>query len=436
MSFPPDDLQSARSAPPVVVLEKYIGPGRCRDVATELWRQVAAEPLRASALLRHGMRQARQLHSKERRFVGDVLFDLIRYHRPLSEALGSSDPMALWLGWLVVLGVAPEKVAEGYEGPGEPDFAAARSWGEGPSEAVEAVAWRASVAPRLARALVDTFGGDARAFVEGSNRRAPVTVRARRSKGGRKALARELGSRGIEAEPTALAPDGLTMTGRANLAGLPAALRARFELQDEASQVVAGLAADLKPSRVLDFCAGAGGKSLALADRVQGKVVATDVRSRALEQLRKRAQAGGDKHIQTQPLTPEGVLSAKMKPFDVVLVDAPCSGSGVWRRHPELRFRGAQLDETLELQATVLDNAAPWVRPGGHLVFATCSVLKAEDEAQVQAFLDRHPDFEVVPVADVSAVDLGDLVDGPYLRTLPHVHDMDGFFAAVLRRRG
>jgi 16S rRNA (cytosine967-C5)-methyltransferase len=195
---------------------------------------------------------------------------------------------------------------------------------------------------------------------------------------------------------------------------------------------------------VLDACAGAGGKTLALGARLanRGRLIALDVSERKLEELKERARRAGLTNVQA--LLADDFFARREKEggalplFDRVLCDAPCSGLGVLRRHPETRWRlqPAELDELPRTQRAILERYAPLVAPGGRLIYATCTVTAAENDEVVDPFLAAHPSFEEAPAKEIlgseRALAIG---DGRRLRLLPHLHDTDGFFAAVMRRR-
>jgi 16S rRNA (cytosine967-C5)-methyltransferase len=277
------------------------------------------------------------------------------------------------------------------------------------------------------------------------NRRAPLTARANRLKNTREELAERLRDERIESEPSTLAPDGLELHTRVNAYGLVAFKEGRFELQDAASQLVAELTAPPPRGTVLDFCAGAGGKTLHLGALLanRGRLYALDVSARKLSELRLRARRAGLTNLtaftilRDGPL-PDAVLDHKLLArCDRVLCDVPCSGMGVLRRNPEARWRllPTDLAELTATQAKILERAAPLVAPGGRLIYATCSVLAEENDRVVDRFLDAHPEFVAVPAKEIlSAARAAQIGDGERLRMWPHVHDTDGFFAAVLRR--
>jgi 16S rRNA (cytosine967-C5)-methyltransferase len=197
---------------------------------------------------------------------------------------------------------------------------------------------------------------------------------------------------------------------------------------------------DTKPGeRVVDFCAGAGGKTLALATQMEnrGVVIACDVSEARLKRAAERFRGAGLHNIQTRLLTSERDRWVKRHKggFDRVLVDAPCSGTGAWRRNPDARWRAqdAGLEGLTALQAEILASAARLVKPGGRLVYATCSLLTEENEAQVEAFLAAHPAFQAVPLSEV-APQIPNSAHPDHLSLTPARHGTDGFFAAVMVR--
>jgi 16S rRNA (cytosine967-C5)-methyltransferase len=198
--------------------------------------------------------------------------------------------------------------------------------------------------------------------------------------------------------------------------------------------------------QVLDYCAGAGGKILAIAAGMnnKGRVVAMDVLETRLDRSAQRLRRAGAHNVERRVLGDDNRkwLKRQAGAFDRVLVDVPCTGTGTWRRNPDGRWtlRPEDLAELVPKQAAILDAAARLVKPGGRLIYATCSVLPAENERQIEAFLERHPEFAVVPVTDVWRDAMGsdapaEIAAGPYLRLSPLRHGTDGFFAATLVRR-
>lgn len=354
----------------------------------------------------------------------------MRLEPRLDRATGSSDPLARWLALLMHHGLAPDVAHDAWRAEREIplDFSVDLAVPDLPP--AERVALLGAMPVGMAAALVDQLGERAEAFVEASNTRAPVVLRTRDPEA---VLARLLAA-DIDARRSPWAPNAIIVPPRTHLPGVPGLRPEDADPQDTGSQLIAELVA-LEPGHtVVDFCAGAGGKTLAMADLGPRDVRrwASDVRPRALRELQKRARQSAVR-VTTAVLSGGGLPPAFTPQMaDRVLVDAPCSGSGVWRRHPELRWRLDDLDDTRALQASILDLAATLVKPGGRLIYATCSVLRSEDEDQTTRFLADHPRWSRLDATEVLGEARAPLVRDGYLRTWPHEHGIDGFFAAVL----
>ena len=268
---------------------------------------------------------------------------------------------------------------------------------------------------------------------------APLDLRINLLKATREEAAAALAAEGLEATPTPFSPWGLRIEGRRQVTTGPAFRAGLIEIQDEGSQLVAALTGARPGLRIADLCAGAGGKTLALAMMMQnsGQIVACDVSAARLDAAVRRLRRAGVHNVERH-LIEAGDKWAKRRAgtFDRVLVDAPCTGTGTWRRNPDARLRltEADLAELLPKQAAILDQAATLVRIAGRLVYATCSLLSEENEDQVTAFLTRHPGFALVPLA--RAWEGGAPPNpGDFLSLTPARHGTDGFFAAVIERR-
>lgn len=266
---------------------------------------------------------------------------------------------------------------------------------------------------------------------------APMDLRVNTIKAERDEILGWLQEDGFEAEAGKISPLSIRVFGRPQISKHPLFESGAIEIQDEGSQMVAVIA-DAKPGeQVVDFCAGAGGKTLAIAASMKnkGRVIAMDVLDKRLLRAKERFKRAGLHNIETRALTGERDRYVKRHQgsFDLVLVDAPCSGTGTWRRDPDKRWRmlGPGLSGLLPLQKSILDSAHRMVKPGGRLVYATCSLLPEENENQVKAFLAEHPEFEIKR-ADSIIKSKG---AGEFLKMTPAQHDTDGFFAAVLVRK-
>jgi 16S rRNA (cytosine967-C5)-methyltransferase len=271
---------------------------------------------------------------------------------------------------------------------------------------------------------------------------APLDLRSNPIKASREELLRALSQAGIEGGETPFAPFGVRVTGKPALSKLDAFKDGWFEVQDEGSQLLCTLLAPRRGEMVVDFCAGAGGKTLALGAmmRSSGRLYAFDVSDKRLAKLKPRLARSGLSNV--NPVLIDSEHDAKIKrligKIDRVLVDAPCSGLGTLRRNPDLKWRQSpeSIAELAPKQLSILTSAARLLKRGGRLVYATCSILEAENEAVVKAFLETHPDYVLIPARDVLADQRVGLDTGDYFSLWPHRHATDGFFAAVLERRG
>jgi len=283
----------------------------------------------------------------------------------------------------------------------------------------------------LATRWVNRYGLEgAEAMMVADNRAAPVTLRVNSTRITREALLQRFAQKGVEARPLPVSPAGIVVASPGRVQDLEGYAEGLWQIQDEAAQLVGAFAPIREGLRVLDACAAPGGKTCQLAEHA--RVVAGDIHRGKLRKLEMEASRLGLRerielleHDATLPF-PLG-----LKAFDVVLVDAPCSGLGTLRRHPELRYRRKEEDiaRLAKLQRSILENCVQILAPGGVLVYAVCSTEPEEGEEQVRSFLDAHPEFALEAPARVDPT----IVDG-CLRTLPGDQGWDGFFAARLRR--
>jgi 16S rRNA (cytosine967-C5)-methyltransferase len=293
--------------------------------------------------------------------------------------------------------------------------------------------------PYLERA----FGKGLEREMAALNTPAPTDLRVNLLKADRVTARRALAGEGVDVEPTLWSPVGLRLAERVPLGGLAAFKNGLVEVQDEGSQITALLVGARPGMRVVDFCAGAGGKTLALAAQManQGRLVACDVAAHRLERATLRLRRAGVGNVERRALTSERDKWVKRHAgsFDRVLVDTPCLGIGAWRRNPGDKWRVTKEDfaDLVVRQQEILRNAARLVGPGGRLVYATCSLLREENEAQAEAFLAASPEFSVIPAADVWHETIGGAAPGSdrYLRLTPARHSTDGFFVAIFERQ-
>ena len=434
---------------------------RAHALTSEIAAEARAEWGFASDILARAFRERRDLASSDRRMVAETVYGLLRWERRLEaiveELLSVSrgrreivSAMARQELKLLVYelrnGIPADALrADARRLAGRDlnlDAAIAEDAGLAGRDGIDRDAMRVSFPTWLFQRFIDSHGEkDAATMAMAMNTRAPMCVRTNTVKGTREELLTHLAGERISAQPTKLSPVGLSFETRVNAFGLTAFREGMFEVMDEGSQLVAEAVAPPPRSRVVDACAGAGGKTLALAAMLanQGRILALDTNGKKLEELRRRARRAGISNLSAREVNgPVLPAEAKLGAWDRVLVDAPCSGLGTLRRNPEARWRlSAKLVDAYPAdQLSLMIVYAPLVAVGGRLIYATCSVLREENDAVVERFLRERPDFVVMPMKEIwgkaRAAELG---DGTFLRLLPHVHDTDGFFAAVLRRK-
>jgi 16S rRNA (cytosine967-C5)-methyltransferase len=384
-------------------------PGARVQAAIELLDRMA-EGVAAEAALTTWARRSRFAGSKDRAAVRDHVFDVLRQKR-LAAALGGGDSgRALMLGKLRAEQVDPDAFFTGQGHAPAPLTGAERDLARPTLD--RATRWNLPdwLADRFAEDLGDTAENAALIL----QARAPIALRVNRRRATREAAQAALRAEGIE---TAILPGHphalLVSSGARGISRSPAFLQGLVELQDVHSQAVAE---DLPEARkVLDYCAGGGGKALAIADRMRAEVFAHDADPGRMKDIPHRAARAG---VEIRPIDTDALV--RHAPFDLVLCDAPCSGSGSWRRAPEAKWSltPAALDALARRQDTILDTAMHLVGEGGTLVYATCSVLADENEARVARFIDAHPAWRCV-----------------FQHRYPLTSDADGFYAAHFQRQ-
>jgi 16S rRNA (cytosine967-C5)-methyltransferase len=414
--------------------------------AIELLAAIDATPARpADGIANDYFRARRFIGSSDRRAISDRVWRVFRTHRRLVWWLADKQTPRLLVGASLLLdGGGMVDVETTFTGgsfgpaplaPSE-QLALRRLQGRTLNHASMPDAVRLEMPDWLLPLLSTRFGAaELTALLEP----APLDLRVNLLKATREEAAAALAAEGLEATPTPFSPWGLRIEGRRQVTTGPAFRAGLIEIQDEGSQLVAALTGARPGLRVADLCAGAGGKTLALAMMMQnsGQIVACDVSAARLDAAVRRLRRAGVHNVERH-LIEAGDKWAKRRAgtFDRVLVDAPCTGTGTWRRNPDARLRltEADLAELLPKQAAILDQAATLVRIAGRLVYATCSLLSEENEDQVTAFLTRHPGFALVPLARAWEGG-GPPNPGDFLSLTPARHGTDGFFAAVIERR-
>jgi 16S rRNA (cytosine967-C5)-methyltransferase len=394
----------------------------------------------ADALLREFFRRHRNLGQHDRAFVADGVFAWLRRRRSLEHLAGSSDPAKLALAVMVrELGYSVRELEGALS---RDDIAWVRAFKARLGETLPA-AVAADVPDWLWDRLGVAFGDEERAALTRAwLASAPLDLRVNPLATTREEARAALEASGIAAEPTPYSPLGLRIAGRPSLARHPLLESGAVEVQDESSQLVGYLVAPKRTDMVVDFCAGAGGKTLLLGAlmRSHGRLYAFDIVAKRLAYLKPRLARSGLSNVHPQLIASERDSKVKRLAgkIDRVLVDAPCTGFGTLRRNPDLKWRHgpAAPAQLAAKQRAILASAATLVKPGGRLVYATCSVLPEENDDIVAAFLAEHSQFrEGDAAAELSRAGIA-LDTGRTLRLLPHRHGCDGFYAAVLERSG
>ena len=392
----------------------------------------------ADALLHQFFRRHPQMGQHDRAFVADAVYAYLRRRRSLETIAGTTDPARLALA--VTVRELGHSVRDLQGALTEADavwlraFKSRLSMPLPPAVAADLPDW-------LWTRLGDACGEEERAgLARAWQDPAPLDLRVNPLKASRDAVREALAASGIDAAPTPHSPLGLRVRGRPSLVRHPLIADGSLEVQDESSQLVGFLVAPKRTDMVVDFCAGAGGKTLLLGAlmRSHGRLYAFDVQAKRLANLKPRLARSGLSNVHPQLLASE--RDAKVKrlagKIDRVLVDAPCTGFGTLRRNPDLKWRQPEsaVPELAAKQRAILAAAATLVAPGGRLVYATCSVLPDENDAIVDGFLAQHASFSAGnAAADLARAGIA-LDTGPRLRLFPHRHGCDGFFAAVLER--
>ncbi|MGH2566779.1 MAG: 16S rRNA (cytosine(967)-C(5))-methyltransferase RsmB [Bacteroidota bacterium] len=310
------------------------------------------------------------------------------------------------------------------------------------SDPLDRMGIRYSFPDWLVKSFIHEFGEtEAETLCAGLNEQAPLTLRVNALMTTVEECQRILQSEGIETSRTRLSPLGLNVAKRFNIFSLKSFRDGFFEVQDEGSQLVP-LIIDPKPTaKVLDACAGAGGKTLALASimKNRGEIYAADVHGFRLKELHRRATRAGVSNVRIKEVDDLAELMEKYSGFfDIVFIDAPCSGLGTIRRNPGMKWTVTEetVKELSEKQQRIIESSAPLVKSGGRLVYATCTVLREENENVVERFLSEHSGFTMIdPAPSVAQLGLSSAISGKFIKLLPHRHGTDGFFCAMMEKK-
>ncbi len=384
--------------------------------------QIYNEGLYADKVVQKTLKSDKRWGSRDRKFVAETIYDMVRWKRLYDEIAGTKGHYSkdnLWKNFAVWA------ILKGYSLPDWKQFAGT------PSRRIKGKFDECQKVRKIRESIPDwmdevgskELGETWDKEIKELNKQAKVVLRVNQIKISRNDLKKRLAEENIETEYIQGYPDALVLTERKNVFLTQAFKQGLFEVQDASSQLVAPFLEVEPGQKVIDTCAGAGGKSLHLAALMEnrGQIIAMDIYGHKLTELKKRARRDGIHNIENRVI--EGTKSIKKLKgkADRVLIDAPCSGIGVLKRNPDSKWKLEPdfLDRIRKTQASILDQYASMVKPGGKLVYATCSILPSENEQQVKEFLKKHPEFAFVRENKVS----------------PSASGFDGFYMALLERK-
>ncbi|MGA9992085.1 MAG: RsmB/NOP family class I SAM-dependent RNA methyltransferase [Thiobacillaceae bacterium] len=393
----------------------------------------------ADSLLSGHFRHNPALGREQRAFMADSIFGVLRHLRTLQWQNAHASPRLLLLLWLIrISGMSIRELEPAMKkdegralavlkaaAPSSPPLAVLAEW---PDWVVEALR------PRYCEEEILSLG-------RAMQNPAALDLRVNTLKSNRETVLGELAKLGLAASPTPYSPTGIRLAGHPDLVRLSLFKSGAIEVQDEGSQLIAILLGARRGEMVADLCAGAGGKTLAIGALMasSGRLYAFDVNDKRLGKLAPRLKRSGLSNVTPQLIASEqdSRLKRLAGKLDRVLVDAPCSGLGTVRRNPDLKYRHSRqsVAELNQKQASLIRAAGKLVKPGGRLVYATCSLLSAENQTIAEVFLAEHPEFRLLPAGEVLASQRIPLTMGEYLEMDPVRHHTDGFFAAILERQ-
>ncbi len=387
----------------------------------------------ADAVMQSYFRNRRYIGSSDRRTIGDSVYSVLRNYQGIKAALAISSARLLVFGHYILdkeqtIDDIQELCGEGY-GPSELSYEELQILGElKPYDPFAIPKW-----------LEEHLNG--KELIKSLHDQAPMDIRINSLKNNRDAILTLLKLEGFDVIATPISPLGIRFGKRQPLNTHELWEDGTLEVQDEASQVVS-LLCDAQPGmQVLDYCAGAGGKSLSLAATMQnkGNLILSDIHPHRLQRAKERLRRAGVTSYQLKDIAKDNSwFKRQHNRFDRVLVDAPCTGTGTWRRNPDLKNRltPTDLEELTQLQQKILEQALQFVKPGGQLIYVTCSVLDAENDSQVNWLLEKYPEFKSIPVSDVWNKTLK--VPCPFTagtaQFKPSIHGTDGFFVSIFER--
>ena len=416
-------------------------PGGFRDIGCGLLERALDPKGPSDKGLARLIRKERRLGSKDRPVIVQTLYGVLRRRSLLETLLRGAGvditPVVLWQTELILArGIAPDAI-------GLPEILSEIEdcldrWREQASPSVhQEIAALSSLPLWMVRRLASQEPDhEIHALCASLSEEPQTTLRVNTAKTSSENLLLQLREEGVEVWAGRYALEALVVQGRPNLRGTQAFKSGLFEVQDEASQLVAELVEPVRSGLVIDYCAGAGGKTLAIASRLPrgGRLLATDVRELSLKEASRRLNRAGAKRVSTHCLS-HSSLPLQPKCAARVLVDAPCTGLGRLRHQPVQKWRMEESRIALESrrQSEILCEAKQWVQPGGRLIYATCSLLREENEEVIGDFLKENPGWRQISVREILGRSRSKVFErGQLFRSYPHLHQTDGFAAGIL----
>ncbi len=414
---------------------------------TELYSEVLISPKPADRLIDMFFRERKYLGSKDRRFISETLYGILRNKRKIELSFNDIEEKRISLFSCVAYLLMDKKYAVDLLSTEvdipidtivriEQNINSNLAGGS----SVDAVALHYSFQDWMIQEWNEYFGSsEVTPLCRTLNTQAPMTLRVNTLKTTVEECQRKMELEGIETEKAKYSPYALHLKKRINVFQSLAFKEGLFEVQDEGSQLLAMLVDPKPKSKVIDACAGAGGKALAMASIMnnRGEIFAFDIHSFRLDELKKRIRRSGVDTIRTKAIRENEVEEGFIDAADFVLVDAPCTGTGTIRRNPGMKWSVTEqmVRELHEKQLSILSFNSQYVKVGGRLVYATCSLIKDENENVVELFLSKKKNFELVnPSSILERYNLAGMTDNKYFQLLPHKFNTDGFFAAVMKR--
>ncbi len=408
------------------------------DLTIQALRAILPLQHPADTSLRYFFKNER-IGSKERALVAETVFGVLR-HRLLLEIAceGNPTPRRMALAYLAKFGGYNLREIEPILKRDEKEWLATA---KGTRYEDQSLSVQAELPEWVVEKMRGTYADEEiLATGRAMQQAAPLDIRVNTLQARREDVLEQFQEQNIAAAATPYSPIGIRLKDKIPLDRNALFEKGAIEVQDEGSQLLGFLLAPKRNDMVVDFCAGAGGKTLMLSALMnsQGRLYAMDVSEKRLANLKPRLKRSGASNIQSMLIAHENDLKVKRLAgkIDRVLVDAPCSGLGTLRRNPDLKFRQSQesIEELNQKQTAILNSASRLLKKGGRLVYATCSILFDENQRIVEAFLSSHPEFVLRPAGEILQQQKIPLEMGDYLELKPHLHATDGFFAAVLER--